>query len=349
MFPSAVTEYADVVLPVAAAPEKAGSLPRLGGPRRAPSTPPCTAPGSCPTAGCCRAWPTRWTSTCGCPPPRRPAPSSPPSAPRAVPARASGLDVAPAGRRRRCRRPGRAGLLAAAARRRHAAARRAGAGRHRPPAGGPDRRRTPPRRLGLADGDRLTVSGATGSVTLPVAGHRDARPGRLAADARHRAARSGPTSAPGPAAWCSCPPATRRRRCPMTVLATREPADARGLRARRLVDRAHQDRRHLRRAGLHDAVRDRVRAQGRRPDAAADRPQPGRPARLPAEPGRRAEAGVQGRHHAGAGRQAGVLPGPGHRRRSRRSSRSRSSRSGPRSASSATTPRCSSPMPRSAC
>ena len=104
MFPTAVTEWADVVLPVAAAPEKAGSYLDWEGRVRVRSTPPCTAPGSCPTAGCCRAWPTRWTSTCGCPPPRRPAPSSPRWAPPAVRAEGIGLDVRAAGRRPTCGR-----------------------------------------------------------------------------------------------------------------------------------------------------------------------------------------------------------------------------------------------------
>ena len=58
-----VTEYADVVLPVAAAAEKAGTLPRLGGPAPPVRRRRCTAPARCPTAGCCTRSPTRWTST----------------------------------------------------------------------------------------------------------------------------------------------------------------------------------------------------------------------------------------------------------------------------------------------
>ena len=104
-----------------------------------PSTPRCTAPGSCPTAACCRASPTRWTSTCACRPPRPRGPSSPRSASARRPGEGAGLDVAPAPAPSLRRRRGGARHLAAAARRRHAAARRARARRHRPPAGGPDR------------------------------------------------------------------------------------------------------------------------------------------------------------------------------------------------------------------
>jgi NADH-quinone oxidoreductase subunit J len=88
--------------------------------------------------------------------------------------------------------------------------------------------------------------------------------------------------------------------------------------------------------------------KGRRPHAAALRPQPGRAARVTAEPRRRAEAGVQGRHHAALADKPvyflapviatipaflafSVIP------------------LGPWSASSASAPRCSSRTPPSAC
>ena len=111
--------------------------------------------------------------------------------------------------RRSRRRPlrdgrGRARHLAPAARRRHAAARRARARRHRPPAGGPDRHGR--RRAGsaLADGDRLTVSGATGSVTLPV--RVTAMPDRVVWLPMSSPGSDGPhaTSAPVRAASCGC-------------------------------------------------------------------------------------------------------------------------------------------------
>ena len=58
----AVTERADVVLPVAPVAEKAGRFVtwRVGAGN---STSPCTTPAACPTRGCCTPWPTRPTST----------------------------------------------------------------------------------------------------------------------------------------------------------------------------------------------------------------------------------------------------------------------------------------------
>ena len=84
---SAVTDRADVVFPVAAVAEKAGTFVnwegrggsferRAAGPR-----------GASPTCRCSARSPTRWTCTSACRTRRPPARSSPPSAPGAAPAR----------------------------------------------------------------------------------------------------------------------------------------------------------------------------------------------------------------------------------------------------------------------
>ena len=70
---------------------------------------------------------------------------------------------------------------------------------------------------------------------------------------------------------------------------------------------ADQGARRVRVPGRDDAVLDRLRAQGRRPDAEPDRPEPDRSVGHPAVAGRRREARLQGRDHPDAGRQAGVL------------------------------------------
>ena len=67
----------------------------------------------------------------------------------------------------------------------------------------------------------------------------------------------------------------------------------------------------LRHPAAAHAVRDLVRAQGRRPDAAPSRPELERAVRSAAVAGRRAEAALQGRHHPGQGGQGRLHPGPG--------------------------------------
>ena len=136
----AVTEWADVVLPVAAAPEKAGSYLDWEG-RVRPFDATLHGTGQLPDGRVLQGLADEMDVDLRLPTPE--AARAELAALGAVrrPGEGVGLDVA-AGRRRRAGRPARARarLLAAAARRRHPAARRAGAGRHRPPAGGPDRR-----------------------------------------------------------------------------------------------------------------------------------------------------------------------------------------------------------------
>ena len=172
-------------------------------------------------------------------------------------------------------------------------------------------------RLGAVDGDPVTVTGPAGSITLPLLvtpmpDHVVWLPMRSAGSQVRTDLGAGPGAVVRLAASSAglLHPAPRLE-VSRDAPGQPRPAHPRGLRQRRLVDRAHQGRRGLRGPGAPDAVRDRLRAQGRRAHAAADRPQPGRPAWLPAEPRGRAEAGVQGRHHAGARRQADLLPGPG--------------------------------------
>ena len=83
---------------------------------------------------------------------------------------------------------------------------------------------------------------------------------------------------------------------------------------RSLVDRADQGAADLRHPAAADAVRDLVRAQGRRPDAAPAGPELERAVGSAAVAGRRAEAAFQGGHHPGQGGQGGLHPGPGVRR-----------------------------------
>ena len=85
---SSVTDLADVVLPVAPMVEKPGTFLDWEGRRAAVrGDHPRRHRGCCRTAGCCTRWPTRWTSTSGCPRSRRPGPSWPGSAPPGGPGR----------------------------------------------------------------------------------------------------------------------------------------------------------------------------------------------------------------------------------------------------------------------
>ena len=93
-------------------------------------------------------------------------------------------------------------------------------------------------------------------------------------------------------------------------------------------------------AGQH-AAGDLVRAPGHRAHAAASRPEPGRPVRPAADPGRRREAGAEGGPHPEERRQGGVRARAGHRRcHGVRVVRDHPARAR-RSACSATAPRCS--------
>ena len=180
---------------------------------RARSTRPCTAPG--PAArrpGAAGRWPTRWTSTCGCPPSRRPAPSSPRWAPPAGPRRrrGPGRRARPPARRRgratrRCSPPGGSCSTRGTLQRDEPRP-----GRHRPAAGRPARRRRRRRGSGVADGDRLTVSGALAADHAAGPAHRDARPGGLAADESPGQRGPAPTLGARRPARVVRPPCTRR-------------------------------------------------------------------------------------------------------------------------------------------
>ncbi len=147
--------------PVAAAPEKAAAT-STGRAGCAPSTPPCTAAGSSPTPACSPGWPTPIGVRLGV--------STVDAARRELVALA-----APAGRARSRagRRPGRQPRVGAeqavlASWRQllddGTAARRAGAGRHRPPAVVRLAKDTAVR-LGVADGEPVTVTGRAGLIT----------------------------------------------------------------------------------------------------------------------------------------------------------------------------------------
>ena len=162
---SSVTEHADVVLPVAAAVEKAGTFVDWEG-RSRPFAATLRGTGALtdsrvlhalademdvdlglPTVEAARAELARVGTT------RRPRSADP------------SVAAARAGARRP--RPGRAGDLAAAARPRLAAGRRAAPGRHGAGRRWPCRRPATAAELGVADGAKLTVRTGRGAVTLP--------------------------------------------------------------------------------------------------------------------------------------------------------------------------------------
>ena len=174
-------------------------LPRLGGPRRAPSTRRCTAPARCPTAGCCRRARRRdGRRPAAAHRPRRPAPSSPRWARPAGPARASRLDVRPPAAPVAGAGEGGAGHLAAADRRRHACSATSRSWPAPPGRRGPDRRRRPPAGSAWPTATGSRSAARTGSITLPVADHRDARRRRLAAERLTGQRGAGRRSAPAP-------------------------------------------------------------------------------------------------------------------------------------------------------
>ena len=171
MFPSAVTEWADVVLPVAAAPEKAGSyLDWEGRVRSFDAT--LHGTGQLTDGRVLQGLADEMDVDLRLPTPEAARAELAALGTARRPAEVAGLDVAAAG-----------GAVAARRTRRVLASWRqlldAGtlqrdepelAGTARPPWSGSAR--TPPPGSALADGDRLTVTGAAGSVTLPRAGHR---------------------------------------------------------------------------------------------------------------------------------------------------------------------------------
>ena len=129
------------------------------------------------------------------------------------------------------------------------------------------------------------------------------------------ASRSGSALAAVPGSVVRLTAGTDRRRagrCAMTTRRRARLARDPGLRQRPVVARPRQGGRRLRVPGRHDAVLDLVRAPRRRADAAPDRPEPGRPAGPAAEPRRRHQARAQGRHHPEGCRQGGLHPGADH-------------------------------------
>ena len=210
MFPTAVTECADVVLPVAAAPEKAGSyLDWEGRARSFDAT--LHGTGQLPDGRVLQGLADEMDVDL-----RLPTPEAARAELAALgTARRPGEGVGP---RRRARRPRRrspatrrcsppGGSCSTPAR--CSATSRELAGTARPPVAR-HRRRTPPRRLGLADGDRLTVSGATGSVTLPV--RITAMPDRVVwLPMRSPGSEIRTDLGTGPGGVVGCPP--ERRRC----------------------------------------------------------------------------------------------------------------------------------------
>ena len=308
---SAVTELADVVLPVAPDAPRRRAATSTGRAAAGRSATPWTRAACCPTAGCWTRWPSRWTSTCA---PRRPAAAAGELARLgpAAPPRTAGPPVAPAA----VASPGSGQAVLATWRQLIDAVSLAATSRTSPAP--PGRRVCGSTRHGRSASVSPTASPATvrterGAITLPVA-LADLPDGVVwlptnspglagAGDARGRARRSGggdrrdpprsrPAMSTGAVGSPRPPPQAAAGRRPVWLILLKVVG---ALRPRRRADPVH----------------DLARAQGRGPDAAAPRPEPGRPDRAAAEPRRRPQAGLQGRHHAGDGRQDGLLPRAG--------------------------------------
>ena len=268
----------------------------------------------CPTAGCSTRWPSRWTSTCS---PRRPAAAAGELARLGTPRRSSprrARSSAPA----EPLRPGVFGQAVLATWRQLldesslAVDEPALAGTARPahvrcnPATA--------QRLGLTAGAPATVRTERGAITLPVViadlpdgvvwlpANSPGSPGARHARRRARRPRGGVgvnltrarhVLAQGPAREGLTRTQQLLADDPIWLILIKVVG---AVRARR---------------GAH-ALHDQLGAQGRGPDAAASGAEPGGAERLAAEPRRRAQARVQGRHHAGGGRQEGLLHRPGH-------------------------------------
>jgi NADH-quinone oxidoreductase subunit G len=167
MFPSVVTEWADVVLPVAAAPEKAGSyLDWEGRVRSFDAT--LHGTGQLPDGRVLQGLADEMDVDLGLPTPEAARAELAALGTSRVPGEGVGLDVRPpAGAELPA---GESAVLASwrqlidAGTLQRDEPELAGTARPSVARIGPDAAR----RLGLGDGDRLTVSGATGSVTLPV-------------------------------------------------------------------------------------------------------------------------------------------------------------------------------------
>ena len=168
-------------------------------------------------------------------------------------------------------------------------------------------RPAPRPRPGSAAGDTVRVATASGSIEVPAV-IADVVDGVvwLPTNARGCAVRSSLGVTAGAVVT------DLAGRAVMRMLAAADTRVRRRPRLRRAagLDRADQGPRRVRLPGRHDAVLDRVRAQGRRPHAEPHRPEPGRPVGHAAVARRRHEAGLQRRGHPAAGRQAGLLPGP---------------------------------------
>ena len=180
--------------------------------------------------------------------------------------------------------------------------------------------------IGAADGDEVRVSTPRGSITLPL--NITDMPDRVVWL---------PLNSPGSAVY---------RQLGVTLgslvkIGAKIGVGDDRLRARPLVAGAGESVGHLRVPDAERAGGDPDGAQDPGPDAVAARPQPGGTVGRPAEPGRRDQAGAEGKHHSPP---ASTGPCTWRRRSSRRfprSPHSRSSRSGPRSRCSGTGRRCS--------
>ena len=314
--PSEVTEHADVVLPVAAVAEKAGTFLNWEGRVRlfeAALKPDQMTRGLAPSGrtGAARCWPTPWTSHLGLPDrahrPRGARPARALGRPaRHRARRETGGPAAAPGRRRGRRSPGtgccstRAVLQQgdeALAGTRHAA-RRAAVGR--------------PRRPRRASRTATCCRHRPGRVgRAPAADHRDARPRGLApAELHRRRRRLRPGRAPrrnssriGPAS-----PATEAPEVEPHEPATSPPKTCR-CSARDpwwlVVVKAVFCFAFLMLTVLFSIV---MGAQGRRLDAAAHRPQPARPLGHAPVARRRHEADAEGRRRRQARGQGGLRP-----------------------------------------
>jgi NADH-quinone oxidoreductase subunit G len=167
MFPSAVTEWADVVLPVAAAPEKAGTyLDWEGRARTFDAT--LHGTGQLPDGRVLQGLADEMDVDLGLPTPEAARAELAALGTARRPGEGAGLDVRPPAAPELA--AGESAVLASwrqlidAGTLQRDEAELAGTARPSVARIGPDAAR----RLGLADGDRLTVSGATGSVSLPV-------------------------------------------------------------------------------------------------------------------------------------------------------------------------------------
>ncbi len=165
---------------------------------------------------------------------------------------------------------------------------------------------TPSLPPGWPMGETVTLTGPLGAVQIPVACGRS-RAG-CGVGPGQRAGALGAT--PGRAGRV-CGQREHGSKCGRRAMTGPGADGARGLRPRRGLGGHPQGRPDLRGAGRPHPVQHLVGAARRGPDAAPDRAQRARSVRPAAEPGRRREAGAEGRHHPQGRRQAGLRHGAG--------------------------------------